>query len=279
MAHRERVLFPEVGLTGVDLARYYAQVAGAMVPHLKDRALTLRRWPIGLGGGCFYQRHLAGRTGSPEGRVPIRIDTVDDLGRWAAQGIVEVHAPLGRLSLAGRHDWTVVDLDPHPPADFGQAVAVGEAVAALLAKLGMPYSLKTSGGRGLHLYIPVQPVGADAALAQAERLARLIRLTWPNATTLTRTVGRRGGRVYIDYLQNAGNRTMAAPFSVRGLPEAPVSWPTAWPDIRGRTVPGFTVPTVGSGPVPTFARPPAVDIGECLDRAGIPPLSELRRGF
>jgi len=273
---RDRLMFPEAGVTRRDLVAYYARVAGAMLPHLRDRAVTVRRWPRGLSGAPFYQRHPQDPHGQPR-LEPIRIDSTSALLDWVEHSAVEFHVPLGRLSDPGRHDWVVLDLDPQPPADFSAAVRVGRRVGHLLATLQIPYVVKTSGGDGLHLYLPLSPTEAARALEYAERLARLIAITWPAEVTVARAKAQRGPKVYVDYLQNGLHRTMAAPYTVRGEPAATVSWPVTWSTLADAGSDTFTVRRLMGVAVSPFDRPDPIDLGHRLDRAGIPDVERLRR--
>jgi len=273
---RDRLMFPAVGVTRQDLVAYYARVAEAMLPHLQDRAVTVRRWPRGVDGPAFYQRHPQDPHGQPRPEA-IRIEGISALLDWVEHSAVEFHVPLGRLSDPGRHDWVVLDLDPQPPADFAATVRIGRRVAHLLSVLRIPYLVKTSGGDGLHLYLPTVPTDARRALEQAERIARLIEVTWPAETTVARAKARRGPKVYVDYLQNGLHRTMAAPYTVRGEPAATVSWPVTWPALVYAGPDAFTVPRLMAAPVTPFDRPDPVDLGRRLDEAGIPDVERLRR--
>jgi bifunctional non-homologous end joining protein LigD len=228
LPHPERVLFPQLGVTRAMLAAYYAAMAPYLLPHLRGRAITVRRWPKGVTGPSFYQKHPAPRRPSaPEAAAQrwIAIDTVDELVRWVGLGAIEFHVSLGPADQPHLHDWAVMDLDPNPPAGWPAVRQAAQAVARLLERLELPYRLKTSGGQGVHFYIPVAPGDPRVLTACMEALARLTAAALPDLTTVTRRVAERGGRVYLDYLQNGQHRTMAAVYGVRATPSASVSTP------------------------------------------------------
>jgi bifunctional non-homologous end joining protein LigD len=268
----DRVLFPEDGITRRDLLAYYTWVAPALLPHLADRAVTVRRWPHGIAEPGFFQKHPA-----PGQSEPIRITDAADLLDWVALGAIEFHIPLAPMSDPARHDWAVLDFDPQPPLGRDAAWRAARAAAAVCDRLGIPFRAKTSGQRGLHLFVPLVPTPARDAFGAVERLAHLIRAVLPDLVTLEWRRARRGPRVLLDVGQNARHRTMAVVYSVRARPGAPVSWPIAPRELLRPPGPPPTVKTVGQGAVPAWERPPAVDLAERLDAFGVPPLEVLRR--
>lgn len=268
----DRVLFPDDGITRRDLLAYYARVAPLLVPHLADRAVTVRRWPHGIAEPGFFQKHPApGRTD------PIRIDDADELLHWVALGAIEFHVPLAPLSDPTRHDWAVLDFDPQPPLGREAAWGAARAAAAVCGRLGIPFRVKTSGQRGLHLFVPVVPTPSRAVLVAVERLARLIRAVLPDLVTLEWRRARRGPRVYLDVGQNARSRTMAAVYTVRARPGAPVSWPVAPAELTRPPGPVPTLAAVRQSPLPAWDRPQAVDLARILDAHGVPAVEALRR--
>jgi len=271
--HPERILYPEIGLVRAELALYYHHVAAPLLEHLHDRPLTVRRWPEGLSGPGFYQRYRHQRGAAPR---PIVIETVGDLMAWVGVGVIEFHSPLGRRQDHGRHDWAVMDLDPHPPAGWPELVRVAGVVLALLARCEIPAALKTSGADGLHIFLPIRPTDPHEVEAAMERVARVVTLAVPEQATVTRRVADRGPRVYLDFLQNGPKRTMATVYTARAVPEARVSWPIRAQELADGPEP-FTVRTVMGRAVPPFPRGEPVDLTHALDAAGLPPLSELRR--
>ncbi|MBX5466612.1 MAG: DNA primase [Firmicutes bacterium] len=220
--HPERVMFPQARVTRLEMVAYYRAVAPFCLPHWRGRALTVVRWPQGINGAHFYQRYLR-----PDSREAITIDGEAQLMWWVGQGAVEFHVPLGPKQDPLGHDWAVLDLDPHPPAGWREVVQVAEIFLELFETVGVPTYLKTSGRSGLHLYLPVEPTPADELTAMLAKLCRAVADRFSPWATVERLRNRRGGRVYLDYLQNGGQRTMVGVFSLRGTPDARVSTPIA----------------------------------------------------
>jgi bifunctional non-homologous end joining protein LigD len=241
VGHLDRVLFPpgpghRPARTKRDLIRYYLRVSSHLLPHLAGRALTVTRWPHGIEGPSFFQKHLPAQGPAvPEGRgqgpSPIVVREAADLAALAALAAIEVHAPLAPRDQPDRPDLMVVDLDPMPPAGWPQVQRAGRAVRTLLDGLGLLGIPKTSGATGLHVYVPIRP-GADCRRVTlwARAVGMLLRAADPTAFTLVRRVAARRG-IYVDAGQNARGHTMAAPYSVRARPGAPVSTPLAWDEV------------------------------------------------
>ncbi len=275
---RDRVLFPGAGLRRADVLRYYEHVAEGVVGACRGRAVTLVRYPRGVAHAGFFQKHQerAGR------RQPIRIEEPAELLRWVALGAIEFHVPLGHASPEvpgpAEHDWAVMDLDPNPPAGWADVVDAVRVVATLFDHVGLPMQVKTSGRRGVHVMVPIEPTPAVEATLAMERLARVACVLWPKGVTVTRRVSERGPRVYLDYLQNGAHRTMAAVYGVRAIEPAPVSWPTSFAALPTLDPHAVTVATVLRRPqLPAWERGPAIDLGRALDRAGVPSAVDLRR--
>ncbi len=273
ISHPERVLYPAIGLSRAELMLYYYHVAGPLLGHLQDRALTIRRWPHGILAPGFYQRY---RYQSRHERYPIVVDSLSELLRWVGLGAIEFHSPLGRVGDGGLHDWAVIDLDPNPPADWAAVVRVARVTLDLLDRFEIPVSLKTSGARGLHLLVPIEPTEPHRAQDAIERVARVVSLALPEDATVARRVAHRGARVYIDYLQNGPRRTMAAVYSARAGPDARVSWPVGREDLD-RGPEAFTVRSTLHRSVPFWPRVRPVPMEALLDREGLPTVEELRR--
>jgi bifunctional non-homologous end joining protein LigD len=278
MPHPERVLFPECGVRREELAAHYLRAADVLVREASGRAVTVVRYPHGIGEAGFFQKHE--RTPGREDD-PIRIEDPSDLVRWVALGAVEFHLPLGRLAptagVDALHDWAVMDLDPHAPAGWREVVAVSRALTTVLAHAAIPWIAKTSGQSGVHVLIAIVPTPARAATEAMERVARLTRRLVPDVATVARRVRDRGPRVYLDYLQNAPTRTMAAVFGVRAVEPAPVSWPVQLDRLVDVAPDDFTVRSARGVLLPDWNRGPPVDLLSALDAAGIPSVQDLRR--
>lgn len=216
--HPDRVLFPDAGITRRDLLGYYLRVSSGLLAHAEDRLLTVKRWPHGITGPMFYQRH-------PEPGQDIVLQSVRDVLHWVGLGVIEWHAPLGTREAPLRHDLAVMDLDPNPPAGWDEVLAVAEVFAHLLDLLLIPFLLKTSGQRGMHFYIAIESENHTDVMAAMGRLAAMVVDTIPGQATVARLKKDRGSRVYLDYLQNGYARTTALAYTVRATPDATVSAP------------------------------------------------------
>lgn len=276
--HPQRVLFPRDGITRENLVQYYEAVAVRMLPSLRGRAITVRRWPHGIDDKTFYQKHPISALGVADPHRLITIDTTDELLQWVALGTIEFHAPLGLAAEADRHDWAVIDLDPNPPAGWTEIRQVARIVSTLLCLLDIPYLVKTSGGTGLHFYMRIAPTRATVVTAQVEQLAQLVVQSAPELATLKRQVRQRGPRVYIDYLQNGGQRTMAAVYSIRARDGAPVSCPIKEAEIFSMRPEQLNWQTAPKRQNPEWKLPSTVDLGQQLRKAGIPSAGLPRRG-
>jgi bifunctional non-homologous end joining protein LigD len=281
--HPERVLFPRDGITRAELVTYYREMAPAILPHLRGRAITVRRWPHGIDAPSFYQKRApiprgAGAGGGDPAR-PIRIAGEEDLVTWVGWGAIEFHAPLHREGEA--HDMAVLDLDPNPPAGWAEVRRVAGVARQLFEELRLPHGIKTSGGDGLHFYVPLRPtLSAAEATGWMEAVARLIVAAVPTLATITRRVAARGPRVYVDYLQNGRHRTMAVVFGVRGRDGAPVSYPVTWADVLAQRPEAFTIRSVRRAHPAGWADwpgVPPVDLGRALAARGISDPAALRR--
>lgn len=218
VAHPEKIIFPEVRLRRIDLMVYYEQIASRMLPYLKGRALTIIRWPDGIDGPRFYQRHPAPHT-------PLLISDADALIQWVARGAVEFHAPLGLVANPLVHDWAVLDLDPDQTTSWIRVREGAGIVAEFFRLCAIPFGLKTSGKRGVHFFIPIVPTLQATIVYWMRTLATLLCDAFPESFTVERLKSRRGHRIYLDYLQNGQTRTMAAIYSVRATRVASASTP------------------------------------------------------
>jgi len=233
----EKVFFPEEGLTKGDVLAYYREAAPFMLSHLKDRPLTLYQCPDGIQGYCFYRRKLPEY--APDwfprptlGTAPL-IVVEDEAGLiWLAnQAAIEFHAWNARLPTLDRPDRMVLDLDPGE-VPFSRVLEAALLVQKELHALGLSAWPKTSGGRGLHLFVPLKPEKGHAevrawARAFAERLeARHGFIRLPKGRS------HEGKGVQIDYAQNGYGRNTAAPYTLRARPGAPVSTPLFWDEVE-----------------------------------------------
>lgn len=262
--HLDKPLWPaapggEAGpTTKADYLAYLEAVAPWALPHLRGRPLVLTRYPHGALGASFYQKNLpecapdwlpAFRDDHPtaDGRH-IRYlvaESTADLLWLGQQAALEFHPWLSTAAAPDLPDRAVIDLDPMAPAGFEEARAVARLTADILAAAGVRGWLKTSGATGLHCFIPIRPRRPHREVAAVLRdLGELLLRLWPERVTLERAVARRGGRVYVDYLQNARGKTVCAAYSPRPVPGAQVSMPIAWSELDAVRPERWTVRTV-----------------------------------
>jgi len=253
----ERVYFPARGETKLDLVQYYVSVGEGIVRALRDRPCMMRRFPTGIGGEDVYQKRVPAsrppwvesvRVTFPSGRHADEL-CVTELASviWAAQmSTVEFHPWHSRRFDTERPDELRVDLDPQPGTDFHDARVAAGHVRELLAELGWAGWPKTSGGRGIHVFVRVEPRWTFTQVRRgALALARELERRAPDLLTTRWWKEERGERVFVDYNQNARDRTIASAYSVRARPEAPVSTPFRWDelsDVDSRELTMATVP-------------------------------------
>lgn len=267
LPHPNKVLFPEKSITRRDLAHYYAQVAPLLIGQAKNRPVTVKRWPNGIYGTMFYQKH-----DPPGSSTWITLASDEEVIRWVGQGVIEWHAPLGQFPRLDIHDWAVMDLDPHPPAGWPEVVFVARAFGNLLDLLGLPYLMKTSGQEGLHFYLAIVPTAQDAVVRAMAALARIMEKSFPEWVTTARLTKDRGARVYLDYQQNGHRRTMALAYTVRAVPAASVSTPVGLDEVAVNPT-SWTIAAVLErlqkvGDLFTWSGP-RVDLLDILTRRGI----------
>ncbi|HUK66260.1 MAG TPA: DNA ligase D [Anaeromyxobacteraceae bacterium] len=257
VTNEDKLYFPEDGFTKGDLVAYYRTIAPFILPWLKGRPLTLTRFPDGIHGKSFFQKdapawrpafiHTA-RIRSEEGGRELTQYVVDDLESLlhvVNLGAIPLHVGAARLPHLDRPDFCSLDLDPKG-APFSHVVQIARAIRALCESIGLPFFVKTTGQAGLHVLLPLGgQLDHPKARAFAGLLARAVVEEAPQLSTLERTVAARGGRVYVDTLQNGEGKTLAAPFCVRPRPGAPVSTPLRPAELSSRLDPSrFTIRTV-----------------------------------
>jgi bifunctional non-homologous end joining protein LigD len=243
LTHLEKIFWPDEGITKGDMIEYYQSIAPFMLHYLRDRPLILTRYPDGIKGKSFYQKDAPAfvpswvrrmKIWSEENQREIEQFVCDDeetLVYLANLGTIPFHVWSARVATVQQPDWCILDIDPKG-APFANVVRVARAVKALADEIGLPSFVKTSGSTGLHVLIPL---GAQLVHAQcvqlAELMARVVTAEMPDIATVIRLPADRGGRVYLDFLQNGYGKYLAAPFCVRPLPGAPVSAPLKWNEV------------------------------------------------
>ncbi|MDB4881586.1 MAG: dependent ligase [Gemmatimonadetes bacterium] len=250
--------FPDVDVTKGGLMRYYTSVAPWLLPEIEGRALVLKRYPNGVAGPMFFQQN-AGEHVPEEVRVAT-LDTVE-LGAkpriiggdlltllYTVQlGAIEVHPWLSRVNDVDAPDRCLIDLDPGDDVPFATVVALAKEVARIAESCGLSAGLKTSGASGIHIVLPLPPrTTYEASAMLALRLAEAVVAANPDVATVERSVKARPKRsIYVDALQNARGKSMAAPYSARARPTASVSAPLRPGELTGRLrIEAFTVRTM-----------------------------------
>jgi bifunctional non-homologous end joining protein LigD len=248
ISNPDRVVYPELGLAKRDVARYYEAVAGAIVPHLRGRPLTLFHCPDGLAGECRFMKHS--KVWAPEAvrRVAIREKTktgeylvVDDaraLLSVVQMDVLELHTWNSTTDRLEEPDRIVLDLDPGPAVAFAEVVRAARLVRDALAALGLASFAKTTGGAGLHVVVPLVPVRPwQECLAFARGFAGAIARHDPRRFTVAFAKAGRERKILLDYLRNNRTNTSVAAYSTRAREGAPVSVPVAWDELGPRLRP------------------------------------------
>lgn len=243
ITHPDRVVFPALQITKLELAQYYARVAPLMLPHVAGRPLALVRCPDGVGKQCFFQKHWAGTPPPAIDTVPILqhdgtrrrhvvIHSATGLVTLAQWGVIEIHPWGCRADDANLPDRIVFDLDPAPGVAWSTVQGGARQLHRLLGGQGLDSWLKTSGGKGLHVVVPIarRPSWDDVS-AFARAIAEQLQAAFPDRFLTKASKSARRGRVFIDWLRNSRGATSVAPWSPRARPSAGVSVPLPWPRL------------------------------------------------
>jgi bifunctional non-homologous end joining protein LigD len=258
LTHLQKPFWPELGITKGDLLSYYLQVAPALLPHLIDRAMVMKRYPDGAAGDFFFQKraphprpewielcsieHASGNIID----FPIIRDIPSLL--WVVNlGCIDLNPWYARCDDVDRPDYLHFDLDPVPPSDFIKVLEAAKIVHDGLDALGMPNVVKTTGSAGVHVYVPiVRGPTQKQVWTFAKEMARSLERLRPDIITAEYRIEKRPpGRVLVDYNQNAWGRTLASVYSVRPKPRATVSAPVTWTEVaRGIRMEDFRIDTM-----------------------------------
>jgi bifunctional non-homologous end joining protein LigD len=244
ISNLDKIFFPKEKYTKGDVMRYYTRIADFILPVVQDRPLVLKRFPNGIEGESFYQQK-ASETTPPEVRVRLieteggekqrRIIGGDLLTLlYTIQlGTISVDPWHSRVQSLRHADYTIIDLDPGPRANFARVIQVARCAKEVIDGFGLNAAIKTSGSTGLHIYLPLPPrTPNDAATIVAQMIATKVAGAHPKEATIERSVKARGAAtVYVDYLQNIQGKTVAAAYSVRAKPGAMVSTPLEWSEL------------------------------------------------
>ncbi|HWC65641.1 MAG TPA: non-homologous end-joining DNA ligase [Thermoanaerobaculia bacterium] len=260
LTNLRKAFWPELGVTKGDLLRYYAAISPWLLPHVADRAMVMKRYPHGAGGEYFFMKRAPFprpewiRTCAIEHASGSVIDfpVVDDLAAllWVVNlGCIDLNPWYARCDDVNRPDWVHFDLDPVKGGSFAQVSETALAVARALRALGMPCFAKTTGSRGIHVYVPiVRGPTQKEVWGFAKRFAQEIASRRPDLATAEYRIAKRPARrVLVDYNQNAWGRTLASIYSVRPSPRAGVSTPVTWEEIeRGIAIEDFRIDNVAA---------------------------------
>jgi bifunctional non-homologous end joining protein LigD len=250
LSNPDRLLYPEIGISKRALAEYYADIAQWILPHLKKRPLTLVRCPEGWEKECFYQKHLGDKVPDALRSIPIEekngneyysvLDNAAGLTALVQIGVLEIHVWGSREDKLEKPDMMVFDLDPDPAVPWTGMIDAALCMRDELSALGLKSFLKTTGGKGLHVVVPLTPLVEwdlvkDFSRAVAENVVR----QFPADYIATMSKQKRRSKIFIDYLRNGRGATSVSAYSTRARRGAPISTPLAWdelsPDIRPDT--------------------------------------------
>lgn len=249
LTNPDKVFWPGRGYTKRDLFEFYRDIAPWLLPYLRDRPLVLTRYPDGIDGKSFFQKNAPAHVPdwirtrmmwSEHAQREIHYFVCDDLDALlyvANLGTIPLHVWGSRLASLQHPDWAILDLDPKD-APFSDVIRIAEHLRGLCEQLGLPHVLKTSGATGLHILVPL---GRQCTYEQCRLLARLLAQVTvsalPEIATVQRSVRARGGRVYIDALQNGHGRLLVSPLCLRPRPGATVSMPLRWDELTSKLDP------------------------------------------
>lgn len=249
-----KVYWPKEKVTKRDMLNYYYQVAQYMLPYYKDRPQTLNRYPHGINGESFYQKDVKGKVPSWIQTFPYRSETENrdkeflvcsneaSLLYIASLGCIEMNAWNSRVQKPDNPDWCIIDLDPDKNS-FDQVIETALVTRNILDTYGVPCYCKTSGSTGIHIYIPLAAkYDYEDSKEFGRRIAKLVHRELPKFTSIERYTDKRKGKLYIDFLQNRPQATVAGPYSLRPKAGAPVSAPLHWDEVRkGMKITDFNI--------------------------------------
>ena len=252
----DKVFWPDEGLTKGDLLAYFEQAAPAILPVVRDRPLTVIRYPDGISGPSFYQKNTPAYAPDWVRTVPLRAESANRTVNYAVcnsvrtllwlanQAAVELHPWLSRIDRIDVPDQLVFDLDP-PAGDFSRAVSVAFTLREVLGGLGLEGLPKTSGGKGVHVVVPLQRRHDYRQVrAAANAIGEMVAGRIPDEATTEFRIEKRAGRVYLDPGRNAPGAHVAVVYSPRARPGAPVSFPVPWDELTGVRPADYTISNV-----------------------------------
>ncbi|MBC8001297.1 MAG: DNA ligase D [Opitutaceae bacterium] len=242
LSNQAKVFYPESGLTKQDLANYYESISEWILPHLRQRPLSLLRCPNGWGKECFYQKNVDRGAHEAIDRVKVEIsdgpalymmaNSTNALVALVQMGVLEIHPWGSTAPNLGKPDRIIFDFDPDDDLPWTSLVEAVRLMQTLLDQLGLQGFLKTTGGKGLHVVVPIQATQPWAVIKNfSKAVAELFAATFPDRFTAKISKATRRGKIFIDYLRNDEGSTAIAPYSTRAREKAPVSMPIAWSEL------------------------------------------------
>ena len=243
LTHPDRILYPAQKITKLDLAHYYEAIAERMLPHVSDRPLTLLRCPEGYGENCFYQRHTRESLDpaihalrikeKKSGASYLAIDSLAGLIALVQLGALEIHTWQARARAIERPDQIIFDLDPDPALSWEPLKEAALELRKRLSDAGLNPFVKTTGGKGLHVVVPLEPKQSWKFVKDFTRaIAQSVVGDEPDRYTATMSKAKRKGKIFIDYLRNAKTASAVCVYSTRARAGAPVSMPLRWEDLK-----------------------------------------------
>ena len=305
ITHPNRVLWPDLGLTKLDLARYYEAIAPRLLAQAGNRPISLVRCPDGAGGQCFFQRHVTDGmsshvrgvkvAGRGEGKAYIYVSDAEGLVSLVQMGTIELHAWNATVDDVKHPDRIIFDLDPAPDVAWEAVKNAARQVRANLKTFGLVSFLKTTGGKGLHVVVPFARGPRWAEVKQfARAFSNALTRDEPNRFTINSRKDARKGRIFIDYLRNDETASAIAAYAVRARPGAPVSLPIGWKELsalesaavfgikdalRRRADPWKDIATAAAQVLPVGAMHSMKAMSRKVDRVtGLPPLIKTGGG-
>jgi len=255
LSNLPKIYWPKEKISKGDMINYYYQAAEYIMPYLKDRPQSLNRYPNGITGESFYQKNIGDQvpdwletyqyTSASDGKIKRYLLAKDEasLIYMANLGCIEMHPWHSRKQKPDNPDWCVIDIDPDKTNSFNQVIEAALQIKNFLDQLKITSYCKTSGATGMHIYIPL---GAQYSYDQSRMFAELVvtavQKELPGFTSIERSLSKRKGKIYLDFLQNRQIQTIAAPYSLRPKPGATVSMPLHWEEVKpGLKVSDFNI--------------------------------------
>lgn len=232
----DKVLYPEEGITKLQVAEYYITMAERMRPYVENRLLALLRCPEGASGKCFFQKHLNARSEAVavfEKDAALYVHDVRGVLELVQMGAYEIHARNSRAEAPAKPDQFVLDLDPGEGVSWDEVMATALMIRKDLEALGLPSFVKLSGGKGLHIHVPFQP---GPGWEDVKHFTHQLVLNWehryPDRFVSKMSKKIRKGKIFIDYLRNSKGSTSVLPYSLRAKKKSSVAWPVSWAQLK-----------------------------------------------